>query len=81
MRFAIYNENCIQKGKLAADADDIDAYREEHDGQDCGDWTVYEGAPAELLELADLIERNARPGGGGTFDRRCAATIREEVAQ
>lgn len=79
LRFGIYAEQCIQKGKLAADADDIDQYREENDGQDCQDWWVIEGTPAGLLALADVTECNARSGGGGTYDRRCAATIREYV--
>ena len=70
MKLYILNENCVQGGRKA---DDDRSYN------DCGDVTVYVGPPADLLEIADLREKHARQGGGGTFDRRVADTIREAV--
>ena len=55
-----------------------------NEGRDCdpwesGDWTVFGGEPDFLLELADLKEQHARPGGGGSFDRRVARSLRQAV--
>ena len=46
---------------------------------ECGDVVIYEGTPESLLETADLCEQHARTGGGGSYDRRVASTIREAV--
>lgn len=70
MKLYILNENCRNSG---CEADAARAY----DG--CGDVTVYEGEPRELLDLADLQTAHARPGGGGLYDRCVANTIREAV--
>ena len=75
MKLAIYNENCNQAGRQVSDPV-LERYDDWEDG---GDWTVHNGTPEELLEEAATIERNARPGGGGQFDRRVARTLREAV--
>ena len=70
MKLYILNENCVQAGQLADESRSYD---------ECGDVFVVDGTPEELLELADATERNARNGGGGSYDRRIAVTIRREV--
>jgi hypothetical protein len=79
MHIAIYNENCTQAGREVSDRD-AEEYEDSPNGlEDFGDCSVYEGAPGELLYTADLREKNARTGGGGTYDRRVAETIRQAV--
>lgn len=69
MKLYILNENCVGAG---LQADDARAY----DG--CGDVTVYEDSPEDLLALAHQLERHAR-GGRGDYDRQVAETIRDAV--
>jgi len=47
----IYNENCIQWGREVSFRD-LEQYE---DPRECGDWTVYEGTPEELIKLADTL--------------------------
>jgi len=72
----IYNENCTMKGRSVPQG-----IIEEYDGDpdDGGDWTVHEGSTAELLDEARIIERHARTGGGGQYDRQVARTIAEAI--
>lgn len=75
MKLAIYNENCIRAGHLAADEEAIDSHRDRNDGEDCGDWTVYEGSKAELLDQARTMLDTAPGGASGQFTRRSALAI------
>jgi len=68
MKLYILNENCVQAGQQADDARSYD---------ECGDVTVYEGTPEELLEVASLMESANRLGS--RYSLRVAATIREAV--
>jgi len=77
MRVAIFNENCMSAGRAVGD-DEVAQYIEEH-GRPCDDWVLHESTPEGLLSLADEIEANARPGGGGMYDRRHAESIRDAV--
>lgn len=72
----VYNENCTMKGDSVPER-----IIEEYDGNpdDGGDWSVYEGTRAEMLDMAKLIERTARPAGGGQYDRRVARTIAKAI--
>jgi hypothetical protein len=70
MKLRILTESCVRAGKQADSDRDYD---------ECGDVFVVEGTPEEMLQQATLWERNARPGGGGQYDRRVAKTIREAV--
>ena len=83
MKIAIYNENCVQAGKQVGDRELEQAEAEnEGTGRDPwedGDWTVWEDTPETLLAAAESRELNARTGGGGSYDRRVAETIREAV--
>jgi len=83
MRIALYNENCVQAGKPVSDRE-LEQAEADNDGLDCdpweaGDWTIYDAAPEQLLDVAASIETNARPGGGGQYDRRVARNIRQAV--
>jgi len=76
MKIRIYHEHCTLKGQ------EVLGQRAEHadlTGEESDDWFLLDGTPEELLELADLREKNARSGGGGTYDRQVARTIREAV--
>ena len=84
MRIAIWNENTTQAGQLVGDRE-LEQAEADNEGCNCdpwesGDWTVFEGEPRELAEIAKLREQNARTGGGGSFDRRVAASIRSALS-
>lgn len=76
IKLAIYTEQCTRKGKLALDSR---YYGIESTLWDSADYVIYEGTPHELLEFAELVERNARLGGGGIYDRAVARTIRDAI--
>lgn len=67
MKLYILNENCVQAGHFADDARSYD---------ECGDVTVYEGTPEELLEVANLMSANRT---STRYTRRVAETIRDAV--
>lgn len=86
MKIAIYNENCLLAGKFAANNEEIDDYREQNGGQDCGDWTVYEAdSRGGLLDLARNMLEKAGIGARGSYDCKTALSIidmigdREEI--
>jgi len=76
MKIHIYNENCVQAGRLAHD-DRYETWDDlVYDWDDCGDVTVYEGTPEELLELADMMSADRK---STRYTRRVAETIRDAV--
>lgn len=79
MKIAIYNENCTTAGKVAARDSEIDEYRLANDGQDCGDWTVYEGAERELLGVARRMLDAAGSDGAGAYQRKSALAIIDAI--
>lgn len=79
MQVAVYNENCTRAGREVSERD-AEEYEDSPNGlYDFGDCTVHEGTLGELLYTAELAEKNARSGGGGSYDRRVAETIRRAV--
>jgi hypothetical protein len=81
MKLAIYNENCTMAGRVAAREAEIDDYREQHDGQDCDDWTIYAGSREELIDLAQHMLAKAPTGAAGSYQRRAAQAILDELAR
>ena len=68
----IYNENCIRAGDSVPQR----IIDEDPDPDNGGDWTLFEGTEAELVELAREQFLHARPSGGGRqFDRKVARTL------
>ena len=74
MRVVIWNENCVLAGRAVSDAE-IEGY---DDPRDCGDWTVYEGTPEELLSDAARLPK-MRGRGYDQYYERVARTISEAV--
>lgn len=78
-KLAIYAEHCVRAGKVAADDAAIDEYRLANDGQDCGDWVVYEGTKRELLDTARHMLDAANWGALGQHRRRSALSIIDAI--
>jgi hypothetical protein len=72
-RVYVYNENCVMAGRSVPQRI-IDEHPDPENG---GDWTLFDGTEAELVELARERFRHAHKGAAGAFDRRVARTIAE----
>ena len=73
MKLYIYNENCVMAGQTVPQR----IIDEDADPDNGGDWTLYEGTEAELVEQAREIFRHAQPHAAGAYQRRVARTISE----
>ena len=74
----IYNQNCIEAGRLCIDEEQIEAFGEEDPSHDL---TMYYGSTAELAEQADDLEAAAEKAGAGAdvYYLRSARTIRRVI--
>ena len=78
IRMAVYAEHATRAGQ-AVPAEKLDAYEgmEGRSADTCPDWDMYEGTSEQLRQLAAMIENNARPGGGGQYDRKVSRELRD----
>jgi len=76
MKIYLYAEHCLMAGRRVSESD-LETHSDNPD--ECADFIAYEGTAEELREWADVIEKNAGTGGHGSYERRCAASIREAI--
>ena len=70
MKIAIWAEHATLAGRRAWRREDEEDWKSD-------DIVVYEGTDEELGEMAELLERNTKPGSH--YATRCARTIRQAI--